>query len=119
MSNYINAARPLEEASIFAVVLGLGCLCNCKLGSAGLTEAGSGAAAAILVDAKENAESFCVVKSVKDESYVSLLLCVEQALTRRTTALVRARVCGLVVKLCNVLYSRRTRCPITTKVSLQ
>ncbi len=115
----MNAVRPFEEASILAVVLGVGCLCNCKLGSADITEAGSGAAAVILVDAKENAESFCVLKSVKDESYVSLLLCVEHAFTHRITALVRAKVCGLTVKLCNVLYSQRTGRPITTKVSLQ
>ncbi len=112
--------RPFGEASILAVVLGLNCLCGCKLGSVKLREAAGGATAAILVDAKENFENFCVLKSVTDQSYVSLLLCVVHAtMSKSAAALEKAKACELTVKLRGVLYSRRTKWPITTKVSLQ
>ncbi len=76
----MNAVRPFKEASVLAVVLGVGCLCNCRFSSVELTDAAAGGGAAILVDAGENSESFCVLKLVGELGCVSLLLCVAQEL---------------------------------------
>ncbi|MFP3038119.1 MAG: class I tRNA ligase family protein [Candidatus Hodgkinia cicadicola] len=52
-SNYVTAVRPLAETSVFAAVLTLSCLCNCKLSSAELKDAASADTTAALVNAKD------------------------------------------------------------------
>lgn len=49
----MTAVRPLAETSVFAAVLTLSCLCNCKLSSAELKDAASADTTAALVNAKD------------------------------------------------------------------
>lgn len=68
MSNYATAIRPLVETVVLAVVIGL-CrlcrLCNCKFSSAELKDAASADGTVMLINAKEDIEGFCVLKSVR------------------------------------------------------
>lgn len=115
------AVRPLTEASVLAVVLGLSRLCNCKFGFAESKDAASADGTAVLVNDKADAEGFCVLKSVRSQRCASLLLCITCVVqsSSQITSLLKARICGQETKLCCVLYNRKTKCPIAAKASVQ
>ncbi|MFP3039460.1 MAG: class I tRNA ligase family protein [Candidatus Hodgkinia cicadicola] len=119
LTNYIDANRPPAEALVLAVVLGVSHLCNCKLSLAKLEDAASGAAVSVLVNAKEDVEGFSVLKSTQNRKCVSLLMCVMCATETQVGGMLKTRICRQEIKMCYVLYSQKTKWPITPKVSLQ
>ncbi|MFP3039297.1 MAG: class I tRNA ligase family protein, partial [Candidatus Hodgkinia cicadicola] len=119
LTNYIDANRPPTEASVFAVVLGISRLCYCKFSFAELRDAASAAKVSVLVNAKEDVEGFCILKSTQNQKCVSLLMCITGAAEAQTAGMLKTRICRKEVKMCYVLYSRKTKQQITPKVSLQ
>ncbi|MFP3038202.1 MAG: class I tRNA ligase family protein [Candidatus Hodgkinia cicadicola] len=119
LTNYICANRPSTETLVLAVVLGISYLCNCKLSSAKLRDAASAAAVSVLVNAKEDAEGFCVLKSTQNQKCISLLMCIMCASETQDVDMLKTRICRREIKMCYVLYSQKTKWPITPKVSLQ
>ncbi|MFP3039606.1 MAG: class I tRNA ligase family protein [Candidatus Hodgkinia cicadicola] len=118
-ANYVAVNRPFAETPVFAVVLGLNRLCSCKLGFAKLRDAANIDSVSVLVSTKDDAEGFCVLKSTRIQRYSSLLLCVICAAETQITGLLKARICRQEIKLCCVMYSQKTKYPLTPKVSLQ
>ncbi|MFP3038412.1 MAG: class I tRNA ligase family protein [Candidatus Hodgkinia cicadicola] len=119
LTNYVDADRPSTEAAVLAVVLGVSHLCNCKLSFAKLRDAASGAAVSVLVNAKEDAEGFCVLKTMQNRECVSLLMCITCATETQVVGILKTRIYRQEIKMCCVLYSQKTKWPITPKISLQ